>query len=153
MIPVDGTIVGGEGLVVEASITGHGLASGRTRGEQVYAGTTVQDGRLLVRAEKVGRETYLARAIEHAEEPLAERTEGERKADALAWCLAMLGTGVAGAWLLFTGNLERSLSMLLVLSSPSAMVLSASTAITFALAAAARRGILIKGGRALEAAA
>lgn len=149
-IPVDGVVVRGSGLVDEAHITGRSEPELREVSDGVYAGTRVVQGALFIRAEKVGRDTYLSRILRLVEESLSTRTEAEAKADELAARLVRFGAFTTVATLLVTQSVSRALAVLLVMSCPCATVLATSTALAAAIANAARSGILIKGGRFLE---
>jgi len=150
-IPVDGVVAQGTALVDETHITGRAESELRTVKDHVFAGSKVVEGALFIRADKVGRDTYLSHIVRLVEDSLATRAEVENKADALASRLVRLGTLATLATLVLTQNLTRSLAVLLVMSCPCATVLATSTALAAAIASAARRGILIKGGRHLEA--
>ena len=149
-IPVDGIIVTGEALVDEAYITGRSVPEIRRRGQEVFAGTTVQQGFLQIRAEKVGDDIYLNRILHLVEESLSQRSPVERKADILAKRLTYFGTVATAGTLLLTRQMSRALSVLLVSACPCATVLAASTAVTAGVANAARNRVLIKGGLYLE---
>ncbi len=149
-IPVDGEVIQGLAQVDEAHITGRAEPEVRTPGDKVFAGTTVQQGHLQIKAQEVGDATYLAQVARMVEESLSKRTMVEKQADKLASRLAALGIGAGAATFLLTGNLSKTLAVQLALASPCATVLAASTAITAALANAARNRVLIKGGPYLE---
>ncbi|HID29180.1 MAG TPA: cation-translocating P-type ATPase [Desulfobacterales bacterium] len=149
-IPVDGLVVRGEAVVDEALITGRWQPELRKPDHWVYAGTVVRQGTLFLRAEKLGDQTYLRRIIRLVETSLASRSETERKADLLAIRLMRFGMAATLGTLVLTRDLARSLAVMLVMSCPCATVLAASTAITAAIASAARRQILVKGGLHLE---
>jgi cation-transporting P-type ATPase C len=149
-IPCDGKILEGEALVDESRITGRSQPELRRAGERVHAGTTVQEGYLRVLAERLGEETYLSRMAQLVERSLEDRGEMEKRADILAARLSRMGLAATAGTMLLTGSLSRAFSVLLVISCPCATVLAASTAIAAAVANAARRHILIKGGIHLE---
>ncbi len=149
-IPVDGEVIQGRAQVDEAHITGRAEPELRTQGDKVFAGTTVQQGHLQIKAQEVGDATYLAKLARMVEESLSKRTMVEKQADKLASRLAVLGIGASAATFLLTENLSKTLAVQLAMASPCATVLAASTAITAALANAARNRILIKGGPYLE---
>jgi cation-transporting P-type ATPase C len=149
-IPVDGMVMAGEALVDEAHITGRSQPEFHRARNRVYAGTRVQEGSLQIRAEKLGEETYLYHITQLVENALSQRAPVEKRADVLAVRLTRLGLIATGGTLLLTGSLARALSVLLVMACPCATVLAASTAVTAAIANAARRQILIKGGVYLE---
>jgi len=149
-ISVDGLVVSGEALVDESPITGRAEPEHRTTGDKVFAGAYVRQGILHVRAECVGDATYLARIMRLVEDSLENKADIESTADALARRLLRIGMLSTLGTLVVTGSLWRAFTVLLVMACPCATVLSASTAVSSALAAAAKRGILIKGGRYLE---
>ncbi|MFH0959769.1 MAG: heavy metal translocating P-type ATPase [Pseudomonadota bacterium] len=149
-IAVDGTIVRGEAMVDEAHITGRSEPELRKRGHPVFAGAIVQRGVIFIRTEKVGDDTYLCRILYLVENSLANRAPVEKHADILAARLMALGAGATVATLMLTGSLLRSFTVMLVMACPCATVLASSTAITAAIANAARNHILVKGGLYLE---
>ena len=149
-IPVDGVVVEGEALVDEAHITGRSVPEIRGTGQEVFAGTNVQQGFLHIRAEKVGDDIYLNRILLLVEESLSRRSPAERKADVLAKRLTYFGAIATAGTLLLTRQMSRALSVLLVSACPCATVLAASTAVTAGVATAARNRALIKGGLYLE---
>jgi cation-transporting P-type ATPase C len=149
-IAVDGRIVKGGALIDEASITGMSEPVSKSEEETVYAGTFVRQGVIYVRAEQVGDRTYLARILKMVEESMENRAPIEGVADRLANNLIKAGFAVTLATLAITGSLWRAFSVMLVMACPCATILAASTAVSAAISAAARRHILIKGGRYLE---
>jgi cation-transporting P-type ATPase C len=149
-LPADGVIGAGEGLVDESHITGRWQPELRSAGDWVYAGTRIQEGYFHMQADKVGEETYLCRIAHLVETSLAERADLEEKADILAVRLMRLGIAATLGTLVFTRSLSRAFSVMLVMSCPCATVLAVSTAVTAAVASAASRHILVKGGCYLE---
>lgn len=147
---VDGEIVDGGALMDEAPITGRSDFVARQAGDRVMAGTFVRQGVIYVEAQEVGDRTYLARILRMVEDSLENRAPIEGVADRLAANLVKIGFVVTGGTLLLTGSLWRAFTVMLVMACPCATVLAASTAVSAALNAAARRNILIKGGRYLE---
>ncbi len=149
-IPVDGDVVEGEAMVDEATITGRAYPERRNSGSNVYAGTTVVEGSVNVRAGKVGDDTYIARVLQMVEESLREPADVEKKADELAHRLMRMGAFLTLGTLAITRSFSPALSVLLVTACPCATVLSASTAIAASIANAAKRNVLVKGGLHLE---
>ncbi|MGI6657070.1 MAG: heavy metal translocating P-type ATPase [Desulfobulbus sp.] len=149
-IPVDGVVTEGEALVDESSINGRSEPMERTRGDRVFAGTILSQGMLFIHTEQTGEGTYLAHIARMVEEALTNRAPVEQKADQLANRLLKTGLVATALTFLLTLDPTRTLTMMLVMSCPCATVLAASSAITAALANAARRSILIKGGLYLE---
>lgn len=149
-MPVDGHVLDGEALLDESSINGRSEFQQKRRGDEVYAGTMLFQGVLIVKTTRAGGDTYLARIVRMVDEALATRAPIEHKADQLASRLMKLGFAATAATWLLTFDPLRTLTVLLLMSCPCATVLAASSAVTAALANAARRSILIKGGLYLE---
>lgn len=147
---VDGDIVDGEALLDESPISGRPDFVHREVGGEVLAGTFVRQGVIRVRARAVGDRTYLARVLAQVEDSLENRAPIEGVADRLAAATVKVGFLATGATLVLTGSLWRAFTVMLVMACPCATVLAASTAVSAAMSAAARRNILIKGGRFLE---
>jgi cation-transporting P-type ATPase C len=149
-IAVDGIVVQGEALVDEAHITGQAEPALRINDSWVYAGTIVQDGKITIHARDVGEATYLNRIVRMVEESLQNRAAAETRADQLARRLVVLGGIATLLTFLVTRQISRALSVMLVMACPCATVLAASTALTAALANAARNRMIVKGGMYLE---
>jgi cation-transporting P-type ATPase C len=149
-ISSDGRVESGEALVDESPITGRAELALRQPGDEVFAGTVVRQGWLHVRATQVGRSTYLARIFQMVEDSLENKAPIESVADRLARTLVNLGFIATAGTLLLTGSLWNAFMVMLVMACPCATALAASTAISAAISTAARRHILIKGGRYLE---
>ena len=149
-IPADGVIVSGHATIDDAHITGRSVPEYRSTGSKVFAGTLVHDGAIHIKAEKVGKETYLARMLEMVEESLATRAPIMDQGDVLSARLTKLGIILSVGTLIVTQSIYRVLTVLLVMSCPCATVLAASTAVSAAIANAAQKNILVKGGLYLE---
>lgn len=150
-ICVDGEIVDGTALIDESPITGRSDFIPRTKGDTVLAGTFVRQGLIYVCANKVNDQTYLARILCLVEDSLVNKAPIEGVADKLANRLIKLGFAATVATYLLTNNAWRAFTVMLVMTCPCATVLAASTAINAGISAAAKKNILIKGGRYLEA--
>lgn len=149
-IPVDGKIQDGEALVDEASINGRSESVLHRRGDMVYAGTIISQGILFIETVKTGEDTYLAHIMNMVEDSMGNKAPVEQKADQLAKRLMKIGLAATVATLLLTLDPMRALTVMLVMSCPCATVLAASSAVTAAVANAAKDSILIKGGLYLE---
>jgi cation-transporting P-type ATPase C len=149
-IAVDGKIVKGEAVIDDSPITGRAKPITRAKGDKVFAGTFVRQGVIFVKAQHVGDRTYLARILRMVEDSLENKAPVEGVADRLAQKLIKTGFAVTLATLILTRSTWRAFSVMLVMACPCATILAASTAISAAINAAARRHILIKGGRYLE---
>jgi Cd2+/Zn2+-exporting ATPase len=157
-VPLDGRIVAGHSDVNEAPMTGESLPVDKGPGDEAYAGTINGRGALELEVSRIGPDTRLARIIHLVEAAQARRAPVQSFVDrfariytpaviVLAALVAIVPPVVAGAdvstWL------YRSL-VLLVISCPCALVISTPVSIVSALSAAARNGVLIKGGAHLE---
>ncbi len=149
-IPVDGAIIRGKAVIDESHITGRAEPEMRGKGDFVFAGTIVQRGVIYINAEKVGDETYLCRILQLVENSLHNRAPVEQQADVLAARLFKIGIIATAGTLILTLNPFRAFTVMLVMACPCATVLAASTAVSAAIANAAKNHILIKGGLYLE---
>lgn len=157
-IPLDGHVIDGESFVNQAPVTGESLPVEKTPGAEVFAGTINGRGALELRVTRPRRDTTLARIIHLVERAQAQRAPTQRFIDrfarvytpavlSLAAAIAIVPPLVSGAP--FHEWFYRSL-VLLVISCPCALVISTPVSIVSALAGAARKGVLIKGGIHLE---
>ncbi len=147
---IDGEIIDGHALLDEAPISGRPDLVQKSIGDSVLAGTIISQGLIYVCAKEVGDKTYLSRVLCLVEDELTNKAPIEGIADKLARKLIFLGFIATGATLLFTQNISRAFTVLLVMACPCATALSASTAVSAAMNVAAKKNILIKGGRYLE---
>jgi Cu2+-exporting ATPase len=149
-VPVDGTVLSGEGMINQASMTGESRPVHRCARSTVYAGTVLEEGELIVKATKVGGGTRihaLVRAIEDSENlKAAVQSRYERMADAVVPYNFMAGGLVYAA----SRNIVRTSSVFLVDYS-CALRLLAPLAVLTAVREASDAGVLIKGGKFMEA--
>jgi Cd2+/Zn2+-exporting ATPase len=158
-LAVDGEVVEGSSAVDEAPVTGESVPVEKGRGDGVYSGSLNGQGGLLVRATKRAGDSTLQRIARLVEEAQAKKAPAEQFVDrfsrvytpvvvavavALAVVPTLLGAGF-GEWF------YRALA-LLIIACPCALVISTPVTVVSGIGAASRRGILIKGGAALEAA-
>jgi len=150
-VPVDGLVEEGVSAVDESSITGEPVPSLKQEGSDVFAGTLNQNGRLVIRASRVGAETTLSRIIQRIEEAQESKAPTQRFIERFAtwYTPAIVALGVVA--LVITGDLELALT-LLVIGCPGALVISTPISIISGIGRAAKSGILIKGGEYLESA-
>ncbi|MBS1823768.1 MAG: heavy metal translocating P-type ATPase [Acidobacteria bacterium] len=160
-IPCDGVVVAGESSVDQAVITGEAIAVEKRPGDTVYAGTLNELGSLEIRTTASASNTALARIVRMVEGAQHRRAPSEQFVErfaryytpailALAVGVALLPPLLAGAsaakWF-YQGM------VVLLISCPCALIVSTPVTIVSALASAARRGVLVKGGAFLEEAA
>lgn len=150
VVPADGLACEGEALLDQASLTGESLPVARGRGALVYEGTAVVEGALVIEALKVGDETRLARILRLVEEAEGAKAKVESRAARLADRLVPWVLGAAALTGASTGDLRRMASVLLVDYS-CALKLAVPLAIRTCLSDALGRGVLIRGGRYVEA--
>ncbi|WDU62538.1 heavy metal translocating P-type ATPase [Pseudomonas poae] len=157
-IGLDGEVTGGQSTIDQAPITGESLPIEKTVGDKVFAGTINQAGSLEYKVTAAANNSTLARIIHAVEQAQGARAPTQRFVDSFskiytpAVFLFALGVALipplfmAGAWFDW---IYRAL-VLLVVACPCALVISTPVTIVSGLAAAARKGILIKGGVYLE---
>ncbi len=152
VIPFDGEVCGGEGMVNQASLTGESLPVRRARGQSVYAGTVLEEGELEILVRAVSGSTRFEKIVTMIEDSEKLKSELESKAEHLADSLVpytLLGTGIVG---FLTRNVTKALSVLMVDFS-CALKLAMPLAVLSAIREAGQNGITVKGGKYLEAVA
>jgi Cd2+/Zn2+-exporting ATPase len=159
-IPLDGKVLAGESMVDQAPITGESMPVHKSPGAEVFAGTINADGALDVENLKPASDTTLAKVTRLVEEAQGQRSHVERWVDRFALIytpvVMVLAVAVAVVPPLLLGQawadwIYRAL-VLLVISCPCALVVSTPLSVVAAMAAAARAGVLVKGGEYLETA-
>lgn len=157
-VPLDGVITEGSSAINQAPVTGESLPVDKTVGDQVFAGTINDTGELQFRVTAGASNTTLARIIHAVEAAQGTRAPTQRFVDRFAAVytpavfLLALAVAVLAPWLMGLTWLEAVYKalVLLVVACPCALVISTPVTVVSALAAAAKRGILIKGGTYLE---
>jgi Zn2+/Cd2+-exporting ATPase len=157
-VPIDGRVVSGRSTVDQKEITGESIPVLREPGDVVYAGTVNGDGAMEIEAIRPLDDSVVSRVVERVRSAQRGRTPAERSMErfaavytpavvALALCVMVLPPSLFhGSWRYWFG---QGL-VVLVIACPCALVIGTPVAVVSALAAAARRGILIKGGQFLE---
>lgn len=152
MIPLDGKVCDGEAMVNQASMTGESLPVRKVNGSYAYAGTVVEEGECTILVEKTaggGRYDRIVKMIEQSEKL---KSTAEDKASRLADRLVPLTLGGTALTYLFTRNVTKMLSVLMVDFS-CALKLSMPIAVLSAMREGNKHNISVKGGRFLEAVA
>ena len=157
-VPLDGVVTEGSSAIDQAPVTGESIPVDKTVGDAVFAGTINQTGELEFRVTAAADNTTLARIIHAVEQAQGTRAPTQRFVDRFAaiytpgvFVLA-LAVAIGMPWLMgwtWMEALYKAL-VLLVIACPCALVISTPVTVVSALASAARRGILIKGGTYLE---
>jgi Cu+-exporting ATPase len=149
-IPVDGDVVAGHATVDQAAITGESMPAEAGPGTQVFAASLARLGSLRIRATRVGEETTFGRVIRLVEEAEAHRAEVQRIADKFsAYYLPVVASIAAITFLIRRDPLAAA--AVLVVACSCSFALATPVAVLASIGAAARRGLLIKGGKYLEA--
>lgn len=148
-VPVDGEVVEGSGAMDTSTITGESLPRDVGPGDKVYAGTLLTGGSIDVRVQKVGEDTQLAQIKRLILEAQERKADLQRIVDRFARYFIPAVLLVALLVWLASGAADRAITVLVV-ACPCALVLGTPAAVVAALGYAARRGVLIKGGKYLE---
>jgi Zn2+/Cd2+-exporting ATPase len=156
-VALDGLVSFGSSSVDQSSLTGESVPVHKSAGDSLFAGTLNGNGPLTMQVTRLVSDSSVARIIRLVERAQGERAPAQRLVDRFAriYTPAVLAGAILIATVppVFTGNpgewFYRAL-VLLVISCPCALVISTPVSIVSALSAAARRGILVKGGAALE---
>ncbi len=158
-IPVDGVVTGGESLVDQSSLTGESVPVTKAKDDPVYAGTLNQQGAIEARATRIAGDTALARIVTLVSQAQEQKSRSEEVADWVGRYYTVVVILAAGLMLAipplflhhpFLSTFYRAMT-LLVVASPCALVIATPSTILSAIAAAARSGVLFKGGKSIEA--
>ena len=160
-LPLDGVVQGGRSAVDQASLTGESVPVTKGVGDEVFGGTTVEGGALDVRVTKTAGESAIARMIAMVEDAQSQKAETQRLIDrfeqpyalgVIAMTALAVAVPIVGWDEAFRPAFYRAMT-LMVAASPCALVISTPAAVLSAIAAAARSGVLFKGGVTVEEAA
>ena len=149
-IPVDGAVIEGRASVNQASITGESVPVEKTAGDHVFAATICDRGALRIRAERVGPETTFGQILRLVEQAEAAKAPVQRFADRFTAYYIPVVLAVAAATLLIGGSVTAAVATVLVACS-CAIAMATPVTVLAAVGQAAKQGIVIKGGRYLEA--
>jgi Cu+-exporting ATPase len=158
-IPVDGVVTDGRSSIDESMVTGESMPVSKAEGADVIGGTVNQSGGLVVRAEKVGRDTMLARIVDMVARAQRSRAPIQRLADQVAgWFVpAVIATALLAfaAWATFGPEPRFSFGLVaavtvLIIACPCALGLATPMSIMVGIGRAAHCGILIRDAQALQ---
>ena len=149
VIPVDGKVIDGEGMVNEASMTGEPLAVHKMEGKTVHAGTVLEEGNLIIEVYSMNKETRLNKIIDLIENSEDLKAETQSKAEKLADSIVPYSFIATALTYLITRNPTRALSVLMVDFS-CAIKLTTPLSIISAMREASDHRMMIKGGKFLE---
>ena len=148
-VPVDGTVLTGEGSINEASITGESIPVGKEKGSNVFAGTILDNGTIQIVADRVGEDTTFGKIIELVEEAQDSKSEAERFIDRFSkyYTPAVLVLSII-VWL-FSRDVELAITIL-VLGCPGALVIGVPVSNVAGIGNGARHGVLLKGSEVIS---
>lgn len=148
-VPVDGTVLTGEGYINEASITGESVPVTKTEGSEVFAGTILENGTIQIWADKVGEDTTFGKIIELVEEAQDSKSEAERFIDRFSkWYTPTVLVLAFIVWAM-TQNVELAITIL-VLGCPGALVIGVPVSNVAGIGNGARNGVLLKGSEVIN---
>lgn len=148
-IPVDGVIVDGHGYTDESAVTGESREITKKIDDNVFSGTMLSDGYLKVRATKVGDDTTFAKIIELVEDAQDTKSHAEKFIDRFAQYYTPAVLIIALLVFIFSRDFKLAITVL-VLGCPGALVIGAPVSNVAGIGNGAKRGILIKGGDAMD---
>ncbi|MVP00310.1 heavy metal translocating P-type ATPase [Paenibacillus lutrae] len=158
-VPVDGEVLEGTSAVDESMLTGESIPVEKKAGDHVIGATINKNGRLKIKATKVGKETALAQIIKVVEEAQGSKAPIQRVADRISGIFVPIVVGIAVVAFLvwyfwvtpgdFANALEKAIAVL-VIACPCALGLATPTSIMAGSGRAAEYGVLFKGGEHLE---
>lgn len=158
-VPVDGVVVSGRSLVDESMMTGEPIPVSKSANDEVFAGTIAQDGQFLMKATKIGSETFLAQIIDFVERAQLSKPDIQRYADRISSyfvpIIVVISILTFAAWFLLGPDPKwahalSSMIAVLVIACPCALGLATPTAVVVATGKASQKGILISGGDIIE---
>jgi Cu+-exporting ATPase len=158
-VPVDGTVIDGRSALDESMVTGESMPVTKEIGAQVIGGTLNQSGALIIRADKVGRDTMLSRIVDLVAKAQRSRAPVQRLADRVAGWFVPLVIAVAilafVAWAVFGPEPRYTFALVaavtvLIIACPCALGLATPMSIMVGVGRGARSGILVRDAEALE---
>lgn len=148
-VPVDGTVISGEGSINEASITGESIPVVKEVGSNVYAGTILDNGTIQIVADRVGEDTTFGKIIELVEEAQDSKSETERFIDRFSKYYTPAVLVLSFIVWLFSRNVELAITIL-VLGCPGALVIGVPVSNVAGIGNGARNGVLLKGSEVIR---
>lgn len=148
-IPVDGTVIEGQGYTDEAAVTGESRAVTKNTGDSVFSGTLLSDGYVKIKATKVGEDTTFGKIIELVEDAQDTKSHAEKFIDRFAQYYTPAVLIIALAVFLVSRDFKLAITVL-VLGCPGALVIGAPVSNVAGIGNGAKRGILVKGGEAMD---
>ena len=148
-MPVDGTVISGEAEVDESSLTGESELVPKKAGSKVFTATVNENGSLIVRAEKIGKDSTLAHIMALVEEASRSKSRAERMADIFTqWYIG--ASLVAVVFMYIYGLSSREILAILLVVCADDIAVAVPLAFTAAISRTAKRGVIVKGSAAFE---
>ena len=148
-VPVDGTVLTGEGSINEASITGESIPVSKEIGSNVFAGTILDNGTIQIVADRVGEDTTFGKIIELVEEAQDSKSEAERFIDRFSkWYTPAVLVLAFIVWI-FSRDVELAITIL-VLGCPGALVIGVPVSNVAGIGNGAKHGVLLKGSEVIQ---
>lgn len=148
-VPVDGTVLSGEGHINEASITGESLPVGKEKNSKVFAGTILENGTIQIVADRVGEDTTFGKIIELVEEAQDSKSAAERFIDRFSKYYTPAVLVLAFVVWLISKDIELAITIL-VLGCPGALVIGVPVSNVAGIGNGARHGVLLKGSEVIN---
>lgn len=148
-VPVDGSVLSGEGHVNEASITGESVPVGKETGDKVFAGTILDNGTLQIVANHVGEDTTFGKIIELVEDAQDSKSEAERFIDRFSKYYTPIVLLIALIVWFISKDVELAITIL-VLGCPGALVIGVPVSNVAGIGNGAREGVLLKGSEVIH---
>ncbi len=149
LIPMDGTVTGGDALINEATMTGEPIAVHKKSGNTVFAGTVIEDGEIDVEVRSLQSDSRIAKIIDLIDTGEKEKALVQGRAERLADDIVPVSFGLFFATLILTSSITRALSVLMVDFS-CAIKLTTPITIISVLKESVNHEVLVKGGKYLE---
>ena len=148
-VPVDGTVLTGEGSINEASITGESIPVSKEKGSNVFAGTILDNGTIQIVADRVGEDTTFGKIIELVEEAQDSKSEAERFIDRFSkWYTPAVLVIAFIVWVI-SKDIELAITIL-VLGCPGALVIGVPVSNVSGIGNGASHGVLLKGSEVIS---
>jgi len=148
-VPVDGTVISGEGSVNESAVTGESIPVAKEKGSKVFAGTILDNGTIQIVAERVGEDTTYGKIIELVEEAQDSKSAAERFIDRFSKYYTPTVLVLALTIWLIRRDIELAITIL-VLGCPGALVIGVPVSNVAGIGNGARNGVLLKGSEVIR---
>jgi len=149
LVPLDGVVLSGEASINTSSITGESVPVHVEHGTEIFSGSVIEEGRIIFEAQRVGRDTAMARISTFLENSLRYESQSQKTSEDLADKLVPVTFGLGMGLLVVTRDLEKAASVLTVDYS-CAIKLANPVAVRVAMFTAAKQGVLLKGSQAMD---